>query len=100
MNNLYMGKSSKGQSEQIIKTRDDESSLKQMLSQIEFTKPYNIEQEPNKKIRKQDYNSMFINLPQSPSTAVPQKRSPQRYFHDGLGNKIVPLPYRHSQDTT
>jgi hypothetical protein len=70
MNNLYMGKSSKGQSEQIIRTRDDETSLKQMLSQIEFTKPYQIENEPKKLKRQQDYNSMFINLPTSPGTAA------------------------------
>ena len=62
-----MGKSSKGQSEQIIRTRDDETSLKQMLSQIEFTKPYQIENEPKKLKRQQDYNSMFINLPTSPA---------------------------------
>ena len=41
-----------------------------MLSQIEFTKPYQIENEPKKLKRQQDYNSMFINLPTSPGTAV------------------------------
>jgi hypothetical protein len=41
---------------------------------------------------------MFINLPTSPGTAVPQKRSPQRYFHDAMGVKVNPQPYRHRQD--
>ena len=36
MNNLYMGKSSKGQSDLNLRTRDDESGLKQMLSQMEL----------------------------------------------------------------
>ena len=69
MNNLYMGKSSKGHSEIIIKTRDDESGLKQMLSQIELNQPQKLENfEQSRKLRHHyEYNSMFINIPSNAS---------------------------------
>lgn len=109
MNNLYMGKSSKGKSDQIIRTRDDESSLKQMLSQIEFTKPFVIEtsgDQTRKLKRQQDYNSMFINIPSSPSqnckkkigsrqivspNSRHQRGMQQRYFNDHFERKTMPF---------